>query len=488
MSSDNEDGDSDKPHLDPEAVIAMASSIANCSHISPPNQRQSSLATNQSIPAVSASESSYFSQFLSTFSNDEEQKKANEKEQYNNQVLSFLVSDAYSIEQMAAEAEGNGSASVLDGAGMSRIDVYCKSGTVITCRLVKVPEDDENEGMLDEECNNTSDDNTGIDAKKRTINSQGTQVRRIIRRKCTLETLRKILEQPPKLPEITTSVITSPDDSNDIQSAKELRKRQQKNTFSNLSKAQQKFLKEQQKQYEKRARRDERMRQNVGNAILQGGLEGIEGMDINSLSLSASSSFPTAMSEDGGNPTSTAAHRTQLEIQDKIEIADMGLAILMGESQRLERIMQSMKDTNESKTDKDDNDDDVHSKQSSCTGIDDTDRSMSTYQSTDDEGSDDEDDDIKLAILMQGCQVEYSFPYEQHDELEKALMGDDASSSSSDSEADDYTLSKKTPRQRRGRGRSPPHDGFISKHKDDMISPIVAIPTNGKGCVVLRLV
>ena len=106
--SDNEDGDSDKPHLDPEAVIAMASSIANCSHISPPNQRQSSLDANQSIPAVSASESSYFSQFLSTFSNDEEQKKADEKEQYNNQVLSFLVSDAYSIEQMAAEAAGNG--------------------------------------------------------------------------------------------------------------------------------------------------------------------------------------------------------------------------------------------------------------------------------------------------------------------------------------------------------------------------------------------
>ena len=50
--SDNKDGDSDKPHLDPEAVIAMTSSIANCSHISPPNQRQSS-----SIPALSASES-----------------------------------------------------------------------------------------------------------------------------------------------------------------------------------------------------------------------------------------------------------------------------------------------------------------------------------------------------------------------------------------------------------------------------------------------
>jgi len=111
---------------------------------------------------------------------------------------------------------------------------------------------------------------------------------------------------------------------------------------------------------------------------------------------------------------------------------------------------------------------------------------MSTYQSTDDEGSDDEDDDIKLAILMQGCQVEYSFPYEQHDELEKALMGDDTSSSSSDSEAGDYTLTKKKTRQRRGRGRSPPHDGFVSKHKDDVISPIVAIPTNGKGSVVLR--
>ena len=39
-----------------------------------------------------------------------------------------------------------------------------------------------------------------------------TQVRRIIRRKCTLKALRRCLEQPPKLPEIDKSIISSTDE------------------------------------------------------------------------------------------------------------------------------------------------------------------------------------------------------------------------------------------------------------------------------------
>ena len=37
----------------------------------------------------------------------------------------------------------------------------------------------------------------------------GTQVRRIVRRKCTLEGLWRILEAPPKLPEITDTLLAN---------------------------------------------------------------------------------------------------------------------------------------------------------------------------------------------------------------------------------------------------------------------------------------
>jgi len=236
------------------------------------------------------------------------------------------------------------------------------------------------------------------------------------------------------------------------------------------------------------------------------------------------------------------AYHAQKAIQGKIEIADMGLAILMGEAQRLERIMATMRETRDKDLETDytdegskggDTDGDttlgsVGSKRRSRRargGNDDDDddddsRSYSTMHSTDRELGDDstigsrtsagsnsslEDsswEERKLARLMQGCEIEYSFPHDYHDELEGALMNDDmednSSSDSSDeedsnNEDDASRASSKVARRRRG--RSPPKDGVSaptnasSLHKEKQkleVSPIVAVPTNGEGCVVLR--
>lgn len=112
----------------------------------------------------------------------------------------------------------------------------------------------------------------------------------------------------------------------------------------------------------------------------------------------------------------------------------MALAILMGEAQRLERIMEAMKaDENGKGASKDEDRQNSYS-----TGLnDDTDRSISTCGSTvDQDDADDtdastfDDEDAHLARIMQGCEIEYSFPPELQDELESALMGDDVVSSS----------------------------------------------------------
>ena len=580
---DDESTTINKPQLDPQAVIALALSIPNCSQVSPPNNNNtttgsSTTRSNNINPTGSgiSESSSYFSQFSRhlqhTFSNEsvvvENKNKQNKggglKDQHQ-KILSFLVSDALSIERLAAEAEGkHGSTSELEGAGIARIDVYCNSGTVCTCRVIQTAANDttELEGGIDgmsavppdnyslptpRKGNRSSTTTTTSQQKVKddSIIQVGTQVRRIIRRKCTLEALRKILEQPPKLPEINTSITSNADnnynddndDDDDSQAStvsKKLRKRQlkrhmkkQSNKFTNLSKAQQKFLNAQQKKYEKRIRRDERVRQRVGNAILAGGLDGSSmipideptggglGLDILSyMSLSESQSADTMAAavtkeseEEGISYVGNDAYNAQLVVQEKIELADMGLAILMGEAQRLERIMSAMEgdgeDTKKNKKTKNKN---------RCTGMNyDTDRSTSTYQSTDgdydseagsssdddDDDDDDEsdDDEHKLARIMQGCEVEYSFPSEHHEELESALLGDDMSSSSSENDDSDESSISKVTRNRR-RGRSPPRDGFSIKknastsnrHNDDYdtISPIKAIPTNGEGCVVLR--
>mmetsp|Transcript_29615 Transcript_29615/g.62799 ORF Transcript_29615/g.62799 Transcript_29615/m.62799 type:complete len:753 (-) Transcript_29615:182-2440(-) len=563
--TDNDDESTvySKPHLNPQAVIALAASIPNCIRVAPPKGRLNNTSAtgtittyNQSKSETSyfSSDTSYFSQFSrhlqNTFSAEErdDEKEEQERPIMKNEILSFLVSDAYSIEQLAAEAEGkHSSTSELEGAGIARIDVYCQSGTVCTCRVIQttntlvdgiIRSDEPSSGssfmslLPTPRKGNVTIQTTiqGNEASTANNNQEGTQVRRIIRRKCTMKALRGVLQQPPKLPEINQSIIDgdgdndSDDDSQASTVSKILRKRQQKRIrkekhkfSSKLSKEQQKFLNQQQNKYETRIQRDERVREHVGNAILAGGMGGVERVDLSnmrSLSLDNNDTFGSnpssdtmSTNEDGSIshlPTSDAYH-AQIAIQNKILAADMGLAILMGEAQRLERIMIAM---NENKNE--DGDDDMASKQSSRArgGNDDMDRSVSTFQSTDRDYDDDSDDSSssndseetprKLARMMQGCEVEYSFRNQFHDELEGALMGngsDDCSSSSSSEEDSDEasrasSFTSKVARSRRG--RSPPSGGFLGKkhatrkQKEAILSPIIAIPTNGEGCIVLR--
>ena len=449
MSADNDD--EIKPHLDPQAVITLASSIPNCSLVSPPNdniQNTLSKGSSSAIPSpasISQSETtgSYFSWIQNTFSTEAHVDDSLNKEEGNrNEILSFIVSTAYSVEQLTAEADGKyGTRSELEGAGIARVDVYCKTGTVITCRVIQTNHSTDTGSPSDINSTSISADNSTIQqqGKENNNNAQlnGTQLRRIIRRKCTLEALRSILSDPPKLPEIQNSGNDGnndnddDDDDDDSQAStvsKKLSKRQQekkqKSIFSNLTKAQHKFLSQNRENHEKRTRRDEQVRQQMGNAVLSG--EG--SVDFNNLSLSDT----VAVTED--TTATSDAYNAQRDIEGKIEVTDMALAILMGEAQRLERIMEAMKaDENGKGASKDEDRQNSYS-----TGLnDDTDRSISTCGSTvDQDDADDtdastfDDEDAHLARIMQGCEIEYSFPPELQDELESALMGDDVVSSS----------------------------------------------------------
>lgn len=192
MSADNDD--EIKPHLDLQAVITLASLIPNCSPVSPPNdtlQNTLSKGSSSAIPSpasISKSETtgSYFMWIQNTFSTEAPDDSLNKEEENRNEILSFIVSTAY---------YKYGTRSELEGAGIARVDVYCKTGTVITCRVIQT--------------NHSTD--TGFPSvivmlvhlyrliiapynnrARRTIiidnNAQlnGIQLRRIIRRKCTL--------------------------------------------------------------------------------------------------------------------------------------------------------------------------------------------------------------------------------------------------------------------------------------------------------------
>lgn len=569
-----------KPHLDPQAVIALAASIPNCGQVWPPN-RCTVPPTDGASAAGNAdnNETSYFSQFSRhlqhTFSGEDMNSSSREQQlsSINRQVLSFLVSDSYSIEKLAAEAEAGRriSTSELEGAGIARIDVYCNSGTVVTCRVIQTGDApnggyDPAPGVADDglalmhalatprkgnrgaTTNAASGDGDGIG-----IGEGGAQIRRIIRRKCNIQGLRRILEQPPKLPEIAyiadaeeeggaaTDYDSDVTEASTVSSA--LRRRQmmrqqgggsskggvfgkKKKAKSLMSKEQQSFLQKQRLKYEKRLRRDERAREHVGNAILAGGMSGVEYLSSamsKSLSLddTIGSSHSTVTSATAGTIATSEenpALAAQRAIQEKIEVADMGLAILMGEAQRLEKMMQALKEEEEEKAgggkDKKGGGDNASASLKSKQGMTRTRSggSFSTLRSTDhedDDGSEcssayremDERDLAMIARIMQGCEVEYSFPQEHHDELEGALMGDDddsstsSSSSSSDEDSEEVSRASSSLKRSRGRGRSPSRRGKGGgkasganklRMAAENLSPIVAIPTNGEGCVVLR--
>ncbi|KAL3817312.1 hypothetical protein ACHAXA_003053 [Cyclostephanos tholiformis] len=322
------------------------------------------------------------------------------------------------------------------------------------------------------------------------------QIRRVIRRKCSLAALRRILERPPKLVEINESIIDSPgsddvDDSHAPSISKLLQRRREMRQmgFSRLSKEQQSFMNEQKKKYEKRLRHEEKDRQHVARAILAGCDEGVDLPAIRSLSLNDMESSSQASGdtpdedEDGINHQSSSESRNphQKIIQEKIEIADMGLAILMGEAQRLKSMLLSMKEEKEEEKDYDTGSERMISIRMQSNS--DTDSSCST--------------DFRSRSLStnsrhinQGCEVEYSFPHEYHDELEMALMGRNDDYCDDSSLPDEYSdeesgESSGSIMSERHRGRSLGRDTKYSAAKETL-SPIVAIPTNDKGCVVIR--
>ena len=122
-----------------------------------------------------------------------------------------------------------------EGAGIARVDVYWRSGTVITCRVIRT-------AAAEEE-----------DPEEPRDLQAGTQVRRIVRRKCTLEGLRRILEAPTKLPEITDTLLANKGGGHAL-----LQRHQAK--VSTLTREQTSFLKAQHPKYEQCLRRDERVR------------------------------------------------------------------------------------------------------------------------------------------------------------------------------------------------------------------------------------
>lgn len=483
-----------KPHFDPRAVCRIAKSIPNCSLVTSPRDHIQT--------------SSYFSQFsrhLKKTFNKEENQTDEEDDPRKNEVLSFLVSDSFSVEQLAAEADGLQHSSMLDGAGIARVDVYCQSGTVCTCRVIQTGSSSDDQLMSHgsvstPRAGNTTDDFFPIPI---TITLGNMQIRRVIRLKCSLDSLRRILERPPKLVEINESIIDSPreedddDDSHAPSVSKLLRTRKEKRSkeFSLLSPKKQAFMDEQRKKYFNRLRHEEKVRQHVASAILAGGEEGVDLSAIESLSMNdmdnSSQASDTTDANESGNvrlPLSEPCNLQQKIIQDKIEIADMGLAILMAEAQRLDRILLSLKEGEDlkNKTKEDDFDTGSTSKQTILVGSnEDSDRSVST-----DSRSGSQSIDSYLRRIKQGCEVEYSFPHEYHDELEGALLGedvghgDDSSSPEEDSDEESREAFASLTIGRR-RGRSPPRD---TGKRDAMepLSPIVAIPTNGKGCVVMR--
>ena len=83
--------------------------------------------------------------------------------------------------------------------------------------------------------------------------------------------------------------------------------------------------------------------------------------------------------------------------------------------------------------------------------------------------------------------MEYSFPHYYHDELEGALMGDNQGDESCSSREDSDEESRELVAGQHSRGCSPACDTVYGAAKvEKAFSPIVAIPTNGKGCVVIR--
>lgn len=415
--------------LDPDTVRALAASTG-CQEL---------MIDEQSIDLTNNS------------SRRHKKKSLKEKEH----VISFLAFDPLSVDQLAAEADnGDKKGRNGEGEGVARIDVYCLSGTVI------VPPKNNSTALSERyhEGGSRSSEAMSSSAKARTV--ENTQTRRIIRKNVSQSELRYLFSNPP----IVTTVHESTSNSNSYD--KDVVK-------ENLNE-------------EYQLAHDEMARMHVANAIINTTMMGVGGDDLERvMQLEAFDSNPL----DAGKTSQLLRDEydqlqsLQIEDREKVDIADIGLAILMEEKRQLEKMMGNEKevkrnhDTNESleldATIQDDDDDNYSAESESST------RSSCNY----DEAEEHEQQSRSERLRIMGCEVEYSFASDLIDDLEAALMGqssNDDDSSDSDDSCNDLC---------RGRSKTKRKilPGEIEPLKRQLrLSAIAAIPTNGDGCVVLR--
>ena len=434
--------------LDPEAVRALGAS-AGCQELigEPPLDERSNL-----LHYATTTSSSY-DKYSTPFT---EEKQHNKKED-DEHILSFLAFDPLSVEQLAAEADGKeNKTGEFVGAGVARVDVYCLTGTVMVSRVIIAPNIyDNNSVVQDDELSENQVINYAIRSSDDHINNskivegndKNTRIRRIIRRKCTPEALRCIFSNPHKFTTIDESLFTPINNHNDTEEV----------------------------DYEM-------ARLHVAKAIINAAINGIGGDDLERVMqletiINSHNNPADTDNNDEDERRMDDLLSAQVEIRNKIEIADIGLAILMGEKERLEKMMDmnnKMEKVEEKKSPRQ-----LDTEKRGSMG-----QNSTADDSDDDNDSDSEDvstaasESTRNAELL-NLPVEYSFPSDMADTLEEALLGH----STNDDESTDSIL----PRRGRSKTARKVHPGDIRQKKRRLgISAITSIPTNGEGCVILR--
>lgn len=281
-----------------------------------------------------------------------------------------------------------------------------------------------------------------------------------------------------------------------------------------LSLDQQQFLQQECKKYNRRIQQEERIRRKMAQFILSGS----SADDF--LSIESKDTIDGSIDSSTDNNTATnliSEYRMkQTEIERKIELADMGLAILTGELESIEKMMEMVRvergDVEEEDSDgervivEEESVRNRHPREGnkkkkqkqhrgregkksltwmsgdSSESIDSKRLPIHEGESSDDSSTLDDSEAEEIARMLQGCEIEYSFPFEFHEELEDALLGQEfASEFDNDLYGDDTTCESKP--ACRGRTRRCKDERFGHSME---IPTILAVPTNGHGCIVLR--
>lgn len=370
--------------------------------------------------------------------------------------------------------------------------------------------------------------------------SQGinVQVRRIFRRKVNMEGLRKLMVDPPRLIEIGEDIVkrdgeTEQDSGGSPNKGDGGTGEGTKIQLSGLSEAQRQFLRRERKNYNRRLRHEEKIRMQMAHLVLSEGsimdlppITNVDSKDTVGSESSLDSGMPgqsTAdgcdeMPESGKIDTQTLLQENQTRIRSQIHLADIGIAILTGEIESIERMMTLLKKEQNNLSDADSltnkssakerkhpregkknekqsrgREGAVTSRLLSLAGTSSS-RSLSRSIATsrrssfstieqdsesDSSASLDDSEAEEIARMLQGCEVEYSFLHAFHDELEDALLAHELST---DDESM-YSSGGEEYGARRGRTR---HRGGEGPRRTREIPTIVAVPTNGQGCIVLR--